>query len=110
MMCSHSQMNFGFLDTFNHPLGCYLNPSDTCHLGLVISDRYSHPKRNIIASGVSALCTIPYCSFPRESGPYCISDTAVKPLSTAKDRRLGRLLPHQQSNLREAVHSAIKSF
>jgi len=71
---------------------------------------FLHPPRNIIESSVSTLFTIPYCSLSRESGPYCISDTAVHPLRAAKDRRLGGLLTHQLPNLTKAEHSAIKSL
>jgi len=66
---------------------------------IVFTQCFLYPPRNITESSVSSLFTIPYCSLPRESRPYCISDAAVHPLRPAKDHRLGRLLSYQQPNL-----------
>ncbi len=68
------------------------------------------PSRGVAASGFPPLCNIPHCCLPQESGPCLSPNVAVRPLSPATDRRLGRPLPHQLSNRTRAHLSAIKSL
>lgn len=58
--------------------------------------------RGMAASEFPPLCNIPYCCLPQESGPCLSSSVADHPLKPAIDRRLGRPLPHQLSNLTRA--------
>eukprot|EP01024_Parvocaulis_polyphysoides_P055923 TRINITY_DN57_c0_g1_i2.p2 TRINITY_DN57_c0_g1~~TRINITY_DN57_c0_g1_i2.p2 ORF type:complete len:125 (-),score=0.33 TRINITY_DN57_c0_g1_i2:90-464(-) len=50
-------------------------------------------------SGLRPLSNIPHCCLPQESGPCLSPSVADLPLRTARDRRLGEPLPHQQANL-----------
>ncbi len=59
------------------------------------------------ASGFRPLCNIPHCCLPQESGPCLSPSVADHPLKPAIDRRLGRPLPHQLSNLTRATPIAI---
>ena len=61
-----------------------------------------HPPRGVAASDFRPLCNIPHCCLPQESGPCLSSSVADHPLRSATDRRLGRLLPHQQANQTQA--------
>src|SRR6056297_66784 len=58
-------------------------------------------------SGLRPLSKIPHCCLPWECGPCLSPSVADHPLKPAIDRRLGRPLPHQLSNLTRADPSPI---
>ena len=66
--------------------------------------------RDIAGSGFRPLSKIPHCCLPKESGPCLSPSVADHPLRTAKDRRLGELLPHQLPILRKALPTTISIF
>ena len=67
-----------------------------------------HPSREIAPSGFRPLRKIPHCCLPQESGPCLSSSVSDRPLKPDTDRRLGRLLPHQQANQPRASLQANK--
>jgi hypothetical protein len=61
------------------------------------SEELPHP-RGVAASGFRPLRNIPHCCLPKESGPCLSPRLADHPLRPATRRRLGRPLPHQQTD------------
>ena len=58
-----------------------------------------HP-RSIAGSNFRSLSNIPHCWPTYQPGPYFSSSVVDHPLRSTKDRRLGKLLNYQQSNLK----------
>ena len=69
-----------------------------------------HPPRGVAASGLRPLCNIPHCCLPQESGPYLSPNVADHPLRPATRRRLGRPVPHQQTDRPRAHPIPQKAF
>ncbi len=69
-----------------------------------------HHSRNIAGSSFRSLSNIPHCCLRKETGPYLSSSVAVYSLKPTKDHWFGELLPHQQSNLKQANFVAITIF
>ena len=59
-----------------------------------------HHSRNIAGSGLRQLSDIPHCCIQMDTGPFLSSSVADHSPKPAKDHRLGKLLPYQQSNPR----------
>ena len=66
-----------------------------------------HHSRNIAGSSFRSLSNIPHCCLRKETGPYLSSSVAVYSLKPTKDHWFGELLPHQQSNPKQANFVAI---
>ena len=62
-----------------------------------------HPTRGIAGSNFRSLPNIRYCSPPWRSGQCLSPDVAGQPLSPATRRRLGKPLPHQLADRRQAA-------
>ncbi len=61
-----------------------------------------HHSCSIAGSNFRSLSNIPHCWLTIEPGPCLSSSVADRPLRSAKDYRLGNLLPHQLPNLAQA--------
>ena len=61
----------------------------------------------IAPSGFRPLRKIPHCCLPQKSGPCLSPSVADHPLIPTTDRRLGKLLPHQQANQTQAHSQAV---
>ena len=66
-----------------------------------------HPPRGVAASGFPPLCNIPHCCLPQESGPCLSSSVADRPLRPATRHCLGKPLPYQLADRRQAHLIAI---
>lgn len=67
-----------------------------------------HHSRNIAGSGLRPLSDIPHCCTRKGAGPCLSSSVADRSLKPTKDHRLGKPLPYQQSNPRQANFVAAK--
>lgn len=66
--------------------------------------------RNIAGSGFRRLSNIPHCCILMDTGPFLSSSVAGRSPKPTKDHRLGKLLPYQQSNPRQANFVATSIF
>ena len=55
----------------------------------------------LLDHSVRTLSNIPHCCILKNEGPCLSASVAVTSLKAAKDHRLGKLLPYQQSNLEQ---------
>ena len=69
-----------------------------------------HHSRNIAGSSFRRVSNIPHCCILMDAGPFLSSSVADHSLKPTKDLRLGKLLPHQLSNPKQANFVAIKIF
>ncbi len=66
--------------------------------------------RNIAGSGLRRLSNIPHCCILMDTGPFLSSSVADHSPKPTKDHRLGKLLPYQLSNPRQANFVATSIF
>ena len=69
-----------------------------------------HHSCSIAGSSFRSLSKIPHCWLQMKPGPCLSPSVAVQPLRTAKDQRLGRLLPKYQLPNPTQAHLLAKSF
>ena len=74
-------------------------------------NQYSlHHPRDIAGSGFRPLSNIPHCCRSKAFGPCLSPNVADHPLRSAKDLRLGRLLPYQLPNPTQAHLTTSSDF
>ena len=69
-----------------------------------------HHSCSIAGSSFRSLSKIPHCWLQMKPGPCLSPSVAVQPLRTAKDHRLGRLLPKYQLPNPTQAHLLAKNF